>query len=301
MVGRGRLRSALSAVWRHKAAYLFILPSFVAFLVFTAYPMVDTVIFSFQDLIGGSRVWVGLDNYRNMLSDTVFVTAAKNTAYYVLLMVPGGVAFAVLLAGLVSVLRSDRTQTVFKAAFYLPIATVSSVMLALVWTYIYDPAFGLLNYLLASVGLPPQPWLSSPDTAQISLAIMMHTQWWGGMIILLAASIGSIPAELYEASRLDGAGQIAQFFRITLPLIRPAIAYVAIIATISSFRIFNEIELMTQGGPAYATINIAYDIWQTGINEFNFGAAATYSTVLLAVTVAIAIIQYRILNRAVEY
>jgi multiple sugar transport system permease protein len=192
-------------------------------------------------------------------------------------------------------------QTLYKGAFYLPIATVSSVMLALVWTYIYDPAFGLLNYLLSTVGIGPQPWLSSPDTAQISLAFMMHTQWWGGMVILLAASIAAIPTELYEASRIDGAGHLSQFFRITLPLIRPGIAYVAIIATISSFRIFNEIELMTQGGPANATINIAYDIWQTGINQFDFGSAAAYSTVLLAVTVLIAVGQYRILNTRVEY
>jgi ABC-type sugar transport system permease subunit len=304
--GSGRSSGwGITALWegwqRHKAAYLFILPSFAAFLLFTAYPLVDTLVFSFQDLVGGQRIWVGLTNYRSMLEDSVFLAAAKNTGLYFLVMVPGGVAFAVLLAGLISALPSERLQVFFKAAFYLPLATVSSVMLALVWTYLYDPSFGFLNYLLSLAGLPPQEWLSNPRMALLSLAIMMHTQWWGGMVILLAASMATVPTELYEAAKLDGASRIAQFTRVTLPLIRPAIAYVAIIATISSFRIFNEIALMTRGGPGYSTINIAYDIWQTGINEFNFGPAAAYSSVLLAVTVGIAVVQYRILNARVEY
>jgi ABC-type sugar transport system permease subunit len=288
-------------LYRHRAAYLFLAPSFAAFFLVTAYPIVDTIIFSFQDFIGGERIWVGFRNYEYMLSDDVFAAATKNTLWYAVLMVPGGVVLAVVLSGLISLVPSTRLQGAFKAAYYLPIATVSTVMLALVWTYLYDPAFGLLNHLLGLLGIPPQQWLSSPSLALPSLVIMMHTQWWGGMIVLLCASIAAIPRDLYEAARVEGAGAIAQFFHITVPLIRPAIAYVAIMATISSFRIFNEIALMTQGGPANETINIAYDIWRTGINEFNFGAASAYATVLLVVTIAIAGVQYRILNARVEY
>jgi multiple sugar transport system permease protein len=271
------------------------------FLIVTAYPLLDTIVFSFQTFVGGQRIWAGLANYAAMFSDSVFGTATKNTLLYFLFMVPGGVVLAVSLAGLISGLRSNKMQTFFKAAFYLPIATVSSVMLALVWTYIYDPTFGIFNYVLGKLGLPPQEWLNDPHTALISLIIMMQTQWWGGMIVLLVASIGAVPPELYDAARIDGATALGQFYRITLPLIRPAIAYVAVIATISSFRIFNEIELMTQGGPAFSTINVAYDIYQTGINEFNFGEAGAFSTMLIIVTVLIAIIQYRILNRQIEY
>jgi ABC-type sugar transport system permease subunit len=295
------VRRALRAVRTHRAAYLFILPSFIAFLVFTAYPTLDTVIVSFQNILGSHHYWVGLDNYRQMISDAVFGTAAKNTVLYFLYMVPLGLVLAVSLAALVSVLPSIRMQKLFKAAFYLPIATVSTVMLSLIWTYMYDPAFGVINDVLQTVGLPPQPWLSSPHTALVSLVIMMQTQWWGGMIILLVASIDAIPVDLYEASELDGASRIRQFRQITLPLIRPAMAYVTVIATISSFRIFNEIQLMTQGGPAYATENIAYYIYQTGINDFNFGEAAAFSTVLLAVTIIVAVVQYRLINRHVQY
>jgi multiple sugar transport system permease protein len=282
-------------------AYLFILPSFAASLIFTAYPMIDTLVFSFQTYIGGQRFWVGLANYHSMLRDAIFIAAAKNTLLYILAMVPGGVLLAVVLAGLISLLPSTRLQSFFKAAYYLPIATTSSVILALIWQYLYDPAFGLLNYLVSAVGLPTQRWLNDPTIALPSLAFMMHTQWWGGVIILLAASMGAIPSELHDAARVDGATTIRQFYAITVPLIRPAIAYVVIIATISSFRIFSEILLMTHGGPAWATVNIAYYIWLTGINDFDFGSASAFATVLLGATIVLAIGQFRVLNLETEY
>lgn len=282
---------------KYLPAYLFILPSTTVLLLFIAYPLIDTVLVSFQNDVAGHLSWVGLANYTSLLHDTIFHSALENTFLYLLLMVPGGVVLAVVLAALITAIRSVRMQTFYKAAFYLPIAAVSSVMLALVWQYIYNPSFGLLNYILKTVGLPTPLWLNSPHTALISLVIMMQTQWWGGMIILLVASMDSISPELYEAATIDGASGFRQFLRVTLPLTRPAIAYVAVMATISSFRIFNEIDIMTQGGPSFSTINIAYDIYQTGINEFDFGAGAAYSTVLLVITIIFAIILYRTLNR----
>jgi multiple sugar transport system permease protein len=289
------------ATRRYLPAYLFILPSFAAFIAFTAYPLVDTIVFSFQDLRGGHRLWVGISNYQAMLHDEVFLTSAKNTVLYLIAMVPGGVLLAVTLSALIYLIPSDRLRTLFKATYYLPTAACSSVILALVWNYLYDPAFGLLNYGLGLIGLPPQRWLNDIHLALPSLALMMHTQWWGGMIILLTASMGSVPADFYEAATIDGASTARQFFAITMPLIRPAIVYVTIIATISSLRIFNEILLMTRGGPAWATVNIAYDIWLTGINAFKFGPASAYATVLLAATIIIALFQFRLLSVEIEY
>jgi multiple sugar transport system permease protein len=296
----GRI-SVVRAARRYLPAYLFILPSFAAFIIFTAYPLVDTLVFSLQDLRGGARIWIGLENYRAMLHDEVFLASARNTILYFVAMVPGGVLLAVLLSALIYLVPSSRLRTFFKAAYYLPTAACSSVILALVWNYLYDPAFGLLNYGLGLVGLPPQRWLNDIHLALPSLALMMHTQWWGGMIILLTASMGAVPADLYEGAVIDGASTATQFFAITLPLIRPAIVYVTIIATISSLRIFNEILLMTRGGPAWATVNIAYDIWLTGINAFKFGPAAAYATVLLAATMLFAVFQFRLLSVDIEY
>ena len=300
--GSGGFSAILSSVRKNIWAYLFILPSLISFFIFSVYPILDTVFFSFQSLRRGTRVWVGLANYAAMLEDEIFLKAFKNTILYFLGMVPVGLLLAVVLSGLIYLLPSKALQTFFKAAFYLPIATVSSVILALVWNYLYDPAFGLLNYLIGLVGIPPQYWLNDIRLAMPSLMFMMHTQWWGGMIILLTASMGAIPKDLYDSARIDGASTGRQFFSITLPLIRPAIAYVAIMATISSLRIFNEIFLMTKGGPAWSTANIAYDIWITAINGFKFGPASAYAMVILVLTIGLAIVQYTFINvEEIEY
>lgn len=299
--GAASIVRTLAAVRKNIWAYLFILPSIAFFLVFSVYPMFDTFKLSFARLRGGQRVWVGLSNYLNLLDDQLFLKGLENTIWYFLGMVPVGILLALVLAGLIHMLPSRALQTFFKAAFYLPIATVSSVILALVWSYLYDPVFGLVNYLIGLVGIPPQYWLNSIQLAKPSLMIMMHTQWWGGMIILLTASMGAIPQDLYESARIDGASTGRQFFSITLPLIRPAIAYVSIMATISSLRIFNEIFLMTDGGPAWSTANIAYNIWVTGINSFKFGPASAYAMVILVMTIGLAIAQYRFVNVEVEY
>lgn len=296
-----RLQAGWRSVKRHKAAYLFILPSLVSFLIFAVYPVLDTIVFSFQSFVRGNRIWVGLENYIEMLGDESFLTSFKNTVVYFLGMVPIGVVLAVTLAGLIYFLPSRKLQSLFKAAFYLPIAAVSSVILALVWNFIYEPNFGLLNYLLGLVGIGPQQWLNSASLAKPSLIFMMHTQWWGGMIILLTASMDSIPDDLYDSARIDGASTLRQFFNITLPLIRPAIAYVAILATISSLKIFNEILVMTKGGPAWSTSNIAYNIYLTGINSFKFGPASAYAVVILVITIGLAILVYRKVNTEIEY
>jgi multiple sugar transport system permease protein len=296
-----RWRYGWEALRRNKAAYLFILPSLLSFVIFSVYPVTDTIVLSFQTLIRGDRVWVGLKNYIDMFQDEIFLQSLKNTFIYFLGMVPPGVVLALVLSGLIYFLPSRRLQSLFKAAFYLPVAAVSSVIMALVWSFIYEPNFGLLNYLLSLVGIEPQLWLNSASLAKPSLMFMMHTQWWGGMIILLTASMDSVPASLYEAARIDGASTIRQFFTITLPLIRPAIAYVAIIATISSLRIFNEILIMTKGGPAWSTSNIAYNLYLTGINSFKFGPASAYAVVILVATIGLALLQYKAVNVEVEY
>ena len=299
--GPVRISSIFLAFRKNIPAYLFILPSMIFFLVFSIYPILDTFKFSFEILRGGQRVWVGLRNYVGLLDDNLFLKGMENTVWYFLGMVPIGVLLALVLAGLIYLLPSRTLQTFFKAAFYLPIATVSSVILALVWNYMYDPVFGLLNYLLGLIGIAPLYWLNSVTLAKPSLMFMMHTQWWGGMIILLTASMNSIPQDLYDSARIDGASSGRRFFAITVPLVRPAIAYVAIMATISSLRIFSEILLMTKGGPAWSTANIAYDIWITGIGSFKFGPASAYAMVILVLTIGLAVLQYRFVNIEVEY
>src|SRR5258708_38278224 len=139
----------IQAVWksmrRNKASYFFILPSLLTFLIFSVYPVLDTIAFSFESFVRGARIWVGLQNYVDMLHDEIFLQSLRNTIVYFLGMVPLGVVLALVLSGLIYFLPSRKLQSFFKAAFYLPIATVSSVILALIWSYIYEPNYGLLN------------------------------------------------------------------------------------------------------------------------------------------------------------
>jgi multiple sugar transport system permease protein len=283
------------ALW----GYAFILPSFLMFVLFSLYPMFDSVRLSFQRYTLTGRQWVGLANYRALLDDPTFYTILRNTLLYALAIVPAGVLLSLLLATLIYRLPSPA-QIFFKSAYYLPVVT-SGIVLSLIWLYLYDPAFGLLNFLLGQLGISPVLWLADPRYSLISLVIMYHASHWGGSIILLTASMGGIPKDLYEAARLDGASYVRQTLSITVPLLRPAITYVAILGTIASLQIFPEIFLMTRGGPSYATTNLVFSIYEQGFIRFDFGRASAIAVLLLLLTIGIALAQFRLLRSDIEY
>jgi len=279
--------------------YFFIAPSLLAFLVFSAYPMVDSILLSFHHLTLRTNEWVGLQNYADLSTNADFYLVLKNTALYLVLIVPVGVVLSVVLSVLVFRL-STRAQVFFKSAYYLPHVT-AGVVLSFIWLYLYDPGFGLLDYVLQSLGFQPVLWLSNQSTSLLSIVVMYHAISWGGAIILITASLGGIPEHLYEAARIDGASQLRQTLAITLPLLKPAIAYVAITGTIGALQIFTEIYVMTGGGPNYATANLVFFIYDRGFTMFDFGSASAVAVFLLVVTVAVALIQFRIFSSDVEY
>ncbi len=286
---------ARSSLW----GYFFIAPSLLMFLIFSLYPMVDSIVLSFHRFSLTGREWLGLSNYQSLLSEPTFYLVLKNTLLYVVAIVPFGVVLSLVLATLIYRLPA-AAQLFFKSAYYLPVVT-SGVVLSLIWLYLYDPAFGLLNFLLGRLGLPPVLWLANPATSLLSLVIMYHASHWGGSIILLTASMGGIPEDLYEAARIDGASLISQTLSITLPLLKPAITYVAITGTIAALQIFTEIFLMTSGGPNLVTTNLVYFIYEQGFIRFNFGMASAVAVMLLLLTAGIAIAQFRVLRSDVEY
>lgn len=288
-------RQTQSVLW----GYFFVLPSLLMFLIFSLYPMVDSIVLSFQRLRLTGREWVGLQNYARLLDETAFFTILFNTFLYALLIVPLGVLLSLTMAALIFRLPVPA-QTFFKSAFYLPVVT-SGVVLSMVWLYLYDPAFGLLNYLLGNVGLEPVLWLADPTFSLMSIVIMYHASHWGGSIILLTASMGGIPKELYEAAAIEGASIIRQMVSITVPLLKPALTYVSILGTIASLQIFTEIFVMTRGGPNYATTNMVFSIYEYGFIRFDFGRASAVAVILLLMTISLAVVQFRVLRTNVEY
>ena len=288
-------RRTRSALW----GYFFILPSMLAFITFSLYPVLDSIILSFQRLRLTGREWVGLQNYDRLVNETAFYTILTNTFLYALWIVPLGVLISLVLATLIFRLPT-MMQTFFKSAFYLPVVT-SGVVLSMVWLYLYDPAFGLLNYVLGLIGIEPVLWLADPRFSLISLVIMYHSSHWGGSIILLTASMGGIPKELYEAASIEGASFIRQTIAITVPLLKPALTYVSILGTIASLQIFTEIFVMTRGGPNFATTNLVFSIYEYGFIRFDFGRASAVAVILLVITIILAVIQFRVLRTNVEY
>ncbi len=288
-------RQTKSALW----GYFFVLPSLLTFLIFSFYPMIDSIVLSFQRLRLTGREWVGLQNYARLLDETAFFTILFNTFLYALFIVPLGVFLSLTMAALIFRLPVPM-QTFFKSAFYLPVVT-SGVVISMVWLYLYDPAFGLLNHLLGNVGLDPVLWLADPTFSLMSIVIMYHASHWGGSIILLTASMGGIPKELYEAAAIEGASILRQVVSITVPLLKPALTYVSILGTIASLQIFTEIFVMTRGGPNYATTNLVFSIYEYGFIRFDFGRASAVAVLLLCITITLAVAQFRLLRSNVEY
>lgn len=298
---RGLAESAHRFLRQHGWSYFFAAPSMLFLLVFWIYPVLRSLMLGFADLNlrTGEATFVGLANFEESFASPVFWIALRNTAVYTLVVVPLALIATVILSVLIFRLPSGG-QTFFKSAFYLPGVT-SIAVLALIWKWLFNPVIGLLNYLLSLVGVPPQQWLGNPDLALPSLMFMALAGGQGAGVVLLTAAMSSIPQELYHAARIDGANSRAELWYVTLPLLRPTLLYLLIIATIGSFQLFGPVYLMTSGGPDHATTTIVYYIYDQAFEQFQFGYASAMALIFMLILVAISFLQYQALSGDVEY
>lgn len=306
-------QSLLHQMWRARWAYLFILVPVLLFLVFEFYPFVQALRFSISKWnITGPIGFAGIDNYRKLVSDPVFSKALWNTIRYSVVVVWGSLALSLFLAVLIYPL-ARTAKTFYKMSFYLP-AVASIVVVALVWRWMYQPAFGLFNYLAGLVGLGPFRFLTSSTEALPSIMVVQIFSnpviGIGAAIILLLAAMNSIPFDLYEAAILDGASAWQKFRHVTLPLLRPTIVFLLIIGTVETFREFTAIYMMTStsssntltgGGPFYSTTTVVYYIYVNAFLARQFGLASAMAIVLFAIILGLAILQFRYVNLEVEY
>jgi multiple sugar transport system permease protein len=247
--------------------------------------------------------YVGLANFERLLTrDKTFIIAIKNTFLFVLGVVPAAMIICLFIAVLIYPL-SQRKQTFFRVSFYMPVVS-AGVVLSMVWVYMYNREFGLLNYILEATGLlnllnggEKIGWLSEINTSLLSLMIVVLSWSLGQPLILFLAGLGAIPDELYDAAKVDGANDWRQFWHITLPLLRPTILFVLVILTISVFQVFVVVKLMTLGGPANATQTIVFRIWETGITLTKFGYSSAMAVILLLIVSTLAIVQFKLLDR----
>ncbi|MGQ9491962.1 MAG: carbohydrate ABC transporter permease [Anaerolineae bacterium] len=284
---------------RHKWSYFFIAPSMTLFFIFIAYPVIQAFLFAFQkvDLRGAS--WVGLKNFTDLMESKLFWAAMQHTAIYAFFVVAAWITTSLGVAALIQPF-SNRVQSLFRGAFYLPNVT-SIVVISLVWIWIFEPEYGFFNYLLRTVGLERVLWLQNPDIALWSIVLSTVLIVPGSGVVLYSAAIGSIPPELYEAAEVEGASAFRKWLSITIPLLRPTTLYLMVIYTIAGFQIFERVYIMTGGGPINSTMTIVQLIFQTAFSDFNYGRASAQALILFAIIATISFIQFKWLSTDIEY
>jgi multiple sugar transport system permease protein len=303
-VSRARARAARKGRdpyhWRDTVAgYLFITPSLVHLLVFVIGLMFASAVISLYrwDLLTPAE-FVGLRNYYDLVRDPQMWNAMRNTIYFCLLTIPTGIALSLALA--IAVNTKLRGMVFFRSAYFLPFI-VSMVAVAVIWRWLYNFDFGLLNWLIGLVGFEKVDWLGNPATAMPAVAIMFVWKSLGWNMTLFLAGLQGIPAHLYEAAALDGANRWQQFRYITWPLLSPTTFFVTVTTLIGNFQVFDAIYLMTRGGPGKSTEVYNYYLYNQAFVFFNMGYAAAMAWVLCLILGVLIYVQFRVLGRRVQY
>jgi multiple sugar transport system permease protein len=290
-----------SVIQKYLWVGFFLFPSLAGLLVFLIIPMLSSLVLTFYEwdpLIPTRFIFLGLENYQTLIKDTDFWDALRHTLFFIVGYIP-----LVLVSGLgVALLMNQKLigRTFFRGAFFMPVIS-AWVAVALMWTWIFNPKFGIINYLLGLIGIIGPAWLYDPNWAMPAIILTSVWKDTGFIMILFLSSLQSIPNEYYEAAALDGANNWAKFRYITLPLLSPTVFFTLIISLINSFQVFDQVWIMTEGGPAGATTVLVQQIVNNSFRYGRMGYAATLSWVLFLIVFAVTIFQTRMQKNWVTY
>jgi multiple sugar transport system permease protein len=243
----------------------------------------------------GAAQWIGLDNFERLVGDASFHTALLNTLYYAAIHIPLTLVASLSLALLLN--RKLRGVAFFRTVAFFPYIT-SIVAIAVVWNMLFSPEFGPINQLLRAVGVDNPPgWTTSSTWAMPAVILVSVWREMGYYMLLLLAGLQTVPAQLYEAARMDGANAWQRFWNVTLPGLRPTMFFVTVMLTIGSFKIFDLILVMTNGGPGQSTLVLSQYIYQKGFVENQFGYASSVAVVLFFICISVTIVQFLVNKR----
>lgn len=278
---------------------MFLLPAAGGILLFSILPIIQAFRISFFDysLLNPEQVFIGFNNYDRAWTDPVFRVALTNTGLYTVLLVTIQTAAALVLALLLK--QQVRGLAFFRSSIFLPVIT-SLVVISTVWKLMFNSQ-GFINSFLQTVGLGAQPFLASSGQALLSLVFMGVWKDVGFYMLIFLAGLQAIPMELYESAEIDGATKARRFVWITLPLLRRATVFVIVVGTISAFKVFTPVYLMTDGGPADSTTVIVFYIFRSAFRYFQMGYASAMSFILLGIVLILTVVQFRLLRPSVEY
>lgn len=280
--------------------FLWLAPALLPFILFLLIPILEVIRLSLHAWDWNDWWWVGLAQYRRLGRDPDFWRALGHTLAFAAVVVPAWVLLTLSIASIIAP-RSRPTQGRWMTAFYMTYL-VSPVVLALVWSWMLAPGqAGLINRLLAWIGLGPVPWLTSAHWALASIILSTALTIPGSGVVIYTAAIAGLPRDLYEAAQLEGAGPLARWWHVTVPLLRPTTLYLSVIYTIASFQVFERVYIMTGGGPGGATTVLVEQIYSRAFLDFDFGSAAAQAVVLLVLIALVAAVQFRLLRGEVQY
>ncbi|MFW8051688.1 carbohydrate ABC transporter permease [Vagococcus fluvialis] len=267
----------------------FLLPSLLGFALFIIYPIFYSLGVSFTnwDLIN-AKEFIGFGNYSRLLSDPQFWNSLKNTFYFIIGYLPSVMIIGLLIALLLN--SKLKMKVLFRGIYFLPVVT-SWVAVSLVWKWLFNPKFGLINYFIEMIGLSGPSWLNDPKTAMIAIIITSVWKDIGFIMVLYLGGLQNISTSLYEAAGIDGASKFQQFWKITLPMLKPTTFFVSMISLINSFQVFDQVNIMTEGGPGDSTTVLVQNIYNSAFKYSEMGYAAAMSWVLFLIILVVSLVQ----------
>jgi multiple sugar transport system permease protein len=295
-------RGVLRQMRKQWSAYLFLAPTMILFGIFTVAAVIYAFYLSFHEwnILEPAKPYVGLDNYSRLLGDERFGGAIVNTLYYTAASVPLTMGIGLLIALLLN--NQIRARGFFRTLFYLPVVT-PLVIAAIIWKWVYNGDFGLLNYYLIQLGIIDEPllWLADPNLAMPAVIITSVWKSVGFSMVVYLAGLQSIPEDFYDAAKVDGAVGWQRLKDITIPLLSSTTLFLAVVSVLGAFQVFTEIFIMTNGGPLGRTTTIVYHIYQTAFKFFDMGYASAMAFGMFAMMFAFTLVQLRVMRGEVEY
>jgi ABC-type sugar transport system permease subunit len=281
------------------AGYLFVAPAMLIFFVFTLLPVGYALYLSFTNYDVFTRQdWIGLSNYQDVFQDDLFWQALSNTVAYTVGSIPISMAIGLGLAVLLN--QRLRGVGIYRTIYYVPVVT-SMVAVAMIWIQLFDPLYGVVSNALAAIGLRSIDWLGDPNLAMPSIIAVSVWKVIGWNMLIYLAGLQGIPEYLKEAAAIDGANRWQIFVRITLPLLQPTTFFILVTSLIGAFQVFDQVYVMTGGGPANATITLVQYIYNSAFKALDMGYAAAVSFILFVIILAVSLVSMRVVRNEVAY
>jgi ABC-type sugar transport system permease subunit len=294
--GNNVLRRWWQIFVKNRWAYLFISPFFILFIVFFLFPTIQSFrlsLFKWESF--GDYSFVGLQNYVRLAKDALFKQTLWNSVALMVITTVPQIAISILLAVLINS-HGIRGKRIWRTIYFLPI-TLSPVIVAVIFTLVFDENFGLLNYVLSLLNVPAVPWLTSTEWSKFSVSILVNWRWIGWNMVILLAALQGISQDLLDAAVVDGASNTQTFWHITLPLIKPTVVYLAMLGIIDGLRIFTEPTVLTRGGPAKSSMTVMMYMFNQAFSYFNYGYASSIAVVAFILIVVISTVSWKIIGK----